>query len=232
MVSAGVKRIDADLVGDETYFRGARLGASWTWDDLQYYYGAEVSVLTVEDNVIDLVFKPAASVDEPCQIIAKPANDYVSFVNRTKTAAPGSPRSIEIFRPIGQNTAYVTGQLPLDASNHLGAVAVHDPAVFFLTRFREALAKHGIGDSGNLRTVGWLDSEATKIDLSKRVELARRIASAARDSDENDQAVAKPLRSASVAASRCHFRPLRRFGEIRRCASLPMPLRGSRTENH
>ena len=172
LAGAGVKRIDGDLVGDETYFRGARFGAGWTWDDLQYYYGAEVSALTVEDNVIDLVFKPALSQDAPCQIIAKPGSDFVSFINRTKTSARGSPHSIEIFRPLGQNTAYVTGHLPLDASNHTGAVAVHEPARFFLSRYREALAKRGILVSGNPRTVGWLDAEASKIDLSEWVELA------------------------------------------------------------
>ena len=43
--------------GDDSYFRGPPFGASWTWDDLQNYYGAPVSALTIEDNVIDLVFK-------------------------------------------------------------------------------------------------------------------------------------------------------------------------------
>ncbi|PYI86944.1 MAG: D-alanyl-D-alanine carboxypeptidase/D-alanyl-D-alanine-endopeptidase, partial [Verrucomicrobia bacterium] len=44
--TAGVKRIKGNLVGDESYFRGPPLGSGWTWDDLQYYYGAEVSALT------------------------------------------------------------------------------------------------------------------------------------------------------------------------------------------
>ena len=42
-VTTGVKRIEGDLIGDESYFRGPPYGSSWTWDGLQNYYGAEVS---------------------------------------------------------------------------------------------------------------------------------------------------------------------------------------------
>jgi serine-type D-Ala-D-Ala carboxypeptidase/endopeptidase (penicillin-binding protein 4) len=59
LAAAGVKRVSGDLVGDESFFRGPPYGSAWTWDDLNYYYGAEVSALTHEDNVVDLVFKPA-----------------------------------------------------------------------------------------------------------------------------------------------------------------------------
>src|SRR5688572_20357840 len=63
---AGIKRIDGDLVGDETFFTGPRFGANWTWDDLQNYYGAEVSALSYQDNGIDLFLKPGGKVGEPC----------------------------------------------------------------------------------------------------------------------------------------------------------------------
>src|SRR5437588_96000 len=60
LVAAGLKRIEGDLVGDESFFRGPPFGSSWTWDDLQNSYGAEVSALSQEDNVVDLVFKSGA----------------------------------------------------------------------------------------------------------------------------------------------------------------------------
>src|SRR5688572_7365294 len=43
LVNAGVRRIEGDVVGDDSYFAGPPLGAGWEWDDLQAYYGAEVS---------------------------------------------------------------------------------------------------------------------------------------------------------------------------------------------
>ncbi|HYN23886.1 MAG TPA: D-alanyl-D-alanine carboxypeptidase, partial [Pyrinomonadaceae bacterium] len=43
IAAAGVKRVEGDLVGDETYFTGPRYGSGWNWEDLQWWYGAEVS---------------------------------------------------------------------------------------------------------------------------------------------------------------------------------------------
>ena len=34
---AGIRRVEGDLVGDETFFAGAGCGANWRWYDLQYY---------------------------------------------------------------------------------------------------------------------------------------------------------------------------------------------------
>src|SRR5207302_1657960 len=72
LVAAGIKRIEGDLVGDESFFRGPPFGSSWKWDDLPNYYGAEVSALSQEDNVVDLVFKSGAKTGDPCVIVSKP----------------------------------------------------------------------------------------------------------------------------------------------------------------
>src|SRR5678816_4175300 len=65
IAAAGVKRIEGDLVGDETYFTGPPYGSGWDWEDLQWYYGAEVSALTVNDNALDLFVKPGVQVGAP-----------------------------------------------------------------------------------------------------------------------------------------------------------------------
>src|ERR1041384_5023685 len=38
IVAAGVKRVEGDLVGDESYFVGPKYGAGWEWEDLTWYY--------------------------------------------------------------------------------------------------------------------------------------------------------------------------------------------------
>jgi D-alanyl-D-alanine carboxypeptidase/D-alanyl-D-alanine-endopeptidase (penicillin-binding protein 4) len=172
LAKAGVKRIAGDLVGDESFFKGPPLGDSWTWDDLQEYYGAEVSALTVEDNTVDLVFKPATEPGQPCQVITKQATDYLKFINRTTTVTNGGPRRIHCYRPIGENTVFVHGTLPLGATNFTDAVAVHDPALWFVTLLKDALAKRGVTVAGKLRTVNWLEREVSPLDHSKLVELA------------------------------------------------------------
>ena len=169
---AGIKRVEGNLVGDDSYFRGAPFGANWTWDDLQNSYGAPANALMVEDNCIDLVFKPGPAVGQPCQIVTKPETTFVTFVNRTKTTAANTRTNIDIYRPVGENTAYVWGQVPLGSKGDDDAVSVSNPALWFVTLLKTNLAQHGITVTGGVRSVGWLEREGAPLDLSNLVEVA------------------------------------------------------------
>ena len=172
VVKAGIKRIKGDLIGDDSFFRGPHYGSSWTWDDLQYYYGAEVSALTLQENVADLIFRPGEKIGDPVKITTKPQTDYLTFINRAKTVAKGGARSIRLHRPVGENVVYVWGSLPLGDAPYEDAVAVGDATRWFVTLLKEALAKRGVKVSGNLRTVNWLDREADPLDVTRLVEVA------------------------------------------------------------
>src|SRR5262249_38308350 len=58
VAAAGVKVIDGDIVGDDSYFVYERYGEGWTQDDLMWDYGAPVSALTVNDNLVFASLKP------------------------------------------------------------------------------------------------------------------------------------------------------------------------------
>src|SRR5439155_14289550 len=171
LATAGVKRIEGDLIGDESYFRGPPFGSSWAWDDLQNYYGAEVSALSQEDNVVDLVFKPDQRIGAPCLIIARPETTFLTFINRTRTADKGGRRQINLFRAPGENTVYVSGSLPA-GTNWTDAVSVHKPALWFVTRLKEQLEQRGIAVTGKPRSANWLEREAQPLDLAKLFEIA------------------------------------------------------------
>jgi len=171
IAAVGIKQVRGDLVGDESFFRGPPFGAQWTWDDLQQYYGAESSALTVQDNVVDLILKPGPRVGLPCRILTLPETSYLTFSNRTVTMEAGSRRRISLYRPIGENVVHVSGWMPLDGTNYVDAVSVHRPALWFVTLLKDALAKRGIRVAGNLRAVDWLEREAKPNDVLKRVEL-------------------------------------------------------------
>ena len=155
--AAGVKRIQGDLIGDESFFRGPPFGSGWTWGDLQNYYGAEVSALTIHDNVLDITITSGGSLGFPCNIRVRPESAYVSFVNRTRTVVSHLPREFHLYRPIGENVIYLHGQVPVDDLGFDTSVAVHDPAAFFLFQLKAALNRSGIEVNGRMRTVTWID---------------------------------------------------------------------------
>ena len=167
---AGVKRIAGDLIGDDSFIHGPPYGSGWAWDDMQNYYGAEISALTINDNTLQVIVQPGASNGAPCRIEFSPATQYLKVRNRTQTVA-GGRRSLNFYRPIEANELYVTGQLPLGDTNYVDDVTMHNPAGLFVSFFREALARQGIRVSGRTRTANWLDQQANPRDWSKLYEL-------------------------------------------------------------
>ncbi|HLM55491.1 MAG TPA: D-alanyl-D-alanine carboxypeptidase/D-alanyl-D-alanine-endopeptidase [Pyrinomonadaceae bacterium] len=175
VAAAGVRRVEGDLVGDESYFVGGPLAPGWEWDDLQWWYGAEVSALTVNDNSVDLSVKPGARVGDPCRIAVGPPTPLVTIVDRTTTAPRGTRRELQVHRPLGQNVIEITGSLPLEDRGYTASVAVSRPALVFATMLRTALEARGVTFTGKTRTV---DSQARAdgqpLPVSSLVEVAKR----------------------------------------------------------
>lgn len=171
MASAGIKHVKGDLVGDESFFHGPPFGTQWTWDDLQNYYGAEFSALTVQDNTVDLSFKPGPRVGAPCRVTTLPNTSFLTFSNRTVTMEPGTRRRLSLYRPVGENVVYLSGWMALDDTNAVDAVSVHRPALWFVTLLKDALSRRGITVGGKARTMDWLDRQVKPGDPGKLVEL-------------------------------------------------------------
>jgi D-alanyl-D-alanine carboxypeptidase/D-alanyl-D-alanine-endopeptidase (penicillin-binding protein 4) len=171
LASAGVRRIEGDLIGDESYFTGPPIGAGWEWDDLQEYYGAEVSALTVNDNTIDVIVKPAERPGLPCRVMTGPTTSFVTIINRVQTVPKGVEASVVVYRPPGENIIYVSGRLPLDHKGYIKSFAVHNPAGLFANLFKDLLARRGIAVTGRARTIDWKYREVTPVDFTKLVEL-------------------------------------------------------------
>ncbi|HZH31370.1 MAG TPA: D-alanyl-D-alanine carboxypeptidase/D-alanyl-D-alanine-endopeptidase [Pyrinomonadaceae bacterium] len=172
VVAAGVRQVDGDLVGDESYFTGAPRSPGWEWDDLQWYYGADVSALTANDNALDLFIKPGAREGDAAAITTGPvspvvrvyvprgkeefagdAPHFLTFVNRVATAPRGTKRELSVHRPLGQNFIEVSGQIAVDDPGYTGSVAVARPALLFASMLRAALEKQGVSIKGRTRIV-------------------------------------------------------------------------------
>lgn len=154
IVAAGVKRIKGDLVGDESYFDGDSFGSGWTWQDLQWSYGAPISALTVNDNAIDLTVRPGSKAGAAVSITSgPPATSFMTIVNRATTTAKGTRSDLRIHRGLGANTMEISGTVAVGDDGFTGGVAIPDPALAFVAMLREALIKRGVKIDGRLRTV-------------------------------------------------------------------------------
>jgi D-alanyl-D-alanine carboxypeptidase/D-alanyl-D-alanine-endopeptidase (penicillin-binding protein 4) len=162
IVAAGVKRVEGDLVGDETYFTGPQYGAGWEWEDLQWWYGAEVSALTINDNALDLSVKPGAQVGAPAVITTGPPDPLLSVVNKVVTTPRGTKRDITVYRGLAADEMEVSGTIALDDRGYSGGVGISRPALLFAYLLRSSLSQRGVIITGKTRSIGPLIATPAK----------------------------------------------------------------------
>ncbi len=153
IAAAGVKRVEGDLVGDETYFTGPRWGSGWNWEDLQWWYGAEISALTINDNALDLFVKPGLVVGVPAVITTGPPDPLLAIVNRVVTGPKGSKRELTLHRGLGSDALEIHGSIPLGDQGYAAGVGISHPGLLFVYLLRSSLAQRGVIFTGKSRTV-------------------------------------------------------------------------------
>jgi D-alanyl-D-alanine carboxypeptidase/D-alanyl-D-alanine-endopeptidase (penicillin-binding protein 4) len=68
----GVKRIEGDIAGDDTWYLWQPYAAGWAIDDPQSDDGPPVSALTLNDNIITLTIRPGAAAGDTAALTWNP----------------------------------------------------------------------------------------------------------------------------------------------------------------
>jgi D-alanyl-D-alanine carboxypeptidase/D-alanyl-D-alanine-endopeptidase (penicillin-binding protein 4) len=174
IAAAGVKRIEGNLIGDESYFNTEAVPATWEWDDLQWYYGAEVSALTVNDNALDLVVRPGASAGAAATVALLPNAYGMTIVNRVTTGAAGTKREISVYRRLGSNVLEISGTIPANLDKYQSSVAAARPALVFVSMLRQLLEQKGITVAGQTRAVSAREKAVSAVSSQlPPIEIAR-----------------------------------------------------------
>ena len=144
---SGVRAVDGDVVGDDTYFLDEPYGLGWGWNDLQWSYGAPVSALTFNENADELTI--VADEQKPGATLAAwtPDVNYYSLDNQMTAITAGQIAHPGLARPPGAMLARAWGTAP--AGGLHVALAVEDPAQFAAAAFKLALLGRGIKVNGS-----------------------------------------------------------------------------------
>ena len=151
IVRHGVHSVSGDIVGDDTWFVYERYGSGWSWDDLQWGYGAPVSALSVNDNEVYLSAMPAAQVGENAVISWVPSTPYYAVENSLATSPAGDPAKPGVDRSPGSMTVRIYGRTPVGQQGLHTAMAIEDPAEYAARSLRAMLLARGVKVSGKAR---------------------------------------------------------------------------------
>ncbi len=152
LVARRIKVIDGDLIADDSYFAFERYGEGWSHEDLDRGWGAPVSALSLNDNVLFVSVLPAERAGEKAFVSLEPYTDYYQLDNRVVTAPSGSgPRSVTMERSPGSREILLWGSIPSDDPGYNEALALEDRADFVAQIFRRLLERRGIVLYGRVR---------------------------------------------------------------------------------
>lgn len=153
VAAKGVRRVEGDLVADDTWFDDVRTPSHWDPTDLQYYYAAPISALNVAPNddfdtgSVNVSIGPGEE-GGPVRVGLVPATDAVEIDNRAVTGRAGTPSTLSINRAVGSDTIVVSGSYPVSGSTFSTLRTVGKPTMYAADVFRKALQAHGVQVEG------------------------------------------------------------------------------------
>lgn len=167
----GIRRVDGNVIGDDSYFRGDPLGDGWQWTDIQWYFGAEASALSVNGNEIDVNLVPSTGDEQPALKVG--ANEGQMIVqNRMINGKPGVRTTIGVHRGLSDNNVEVWGELAPGSKGFGARLAVHNPALWAAKLFSSALKSKGIRIGGDAQARGSRVAPSQRFDPGHSIELA------------------------------------------------------------
>lgn len=164
----GIKKIQGDLIADDTWYDDVRYSADLTWTDEHEYYGSQISALTASPNkdydagTVILHLQPGEKKEKKAKISLEPETDYINIVNNTKTVASKEKYDIDIERKHGENTILVTGTIPADSAASKEWVAVWEPSMYTVNLLKSSLEEQGIEVIGKIKA-GAAKGKMTKL---------------------------------------------------------------------
>ncbi len=144
VIAGGVRRIEGDIVGDDTAYVWEPYPDGWALDDALWEYGAPVSALTVNDNVVGLRLRGERE-GEPPSITLSPPLDYYVIDNRVRVARQGGVVRLE--RLPGSRFLRLWGALAPGQTEDF-SLAIQDPALYAAQAFADALRRRGVVITG------------------------------------------------------------------------------------
>lgn len=158
MINLGIKRIDGNLIGDDSWYDDVRYSTDLSWNDEFTYYGAQISALTASPDTdydagsILVEVKPGGKSGDTARVNMTPKTNYVNVMNQAVTVSADGKENITIEREHAKNMITIKGTIPNRVSVKKEWIGVWEPTRYALSLFKQSLEEHGIQITGKIKT--------------------------------------------------------------------------------
>jgi D-alanyl-D-alanine carboxypeptidase/D-alanyl-D-alanine-endopeptidase (penicillin-binding protein 4) len=153
IAAKGIKEVCGDVIGDDSYFPRDRYPSGWEIDDMVWEYGAAISALAVNDNVVTLTLSPGENAGDAVTGSLAPETPDFFVKNEVVTSPAGVKADLTLTREPGAALVVVKGTLPAKSTPRKLQLALEEPAQHAATLLKNLLEARGIKISGIARAV-------------------------------------------------------------------------------
>lgn len=152
-VDNGLRRVEGDVVGDDTRYVWQPYPAGWSLEDAVWDYGAPVSALAFNDSRIDVLVRPGTP-GGPAVLRMDPDVGYYQIVNATRTLSSRTvPRRLDAALGPDGRRLEIWGDISARSGGREMSFAAADPALFAAQALLEELGRLGVEVQGKVRAV-------------------------------------------------------------------------------
>jgi len=143
-VAKGLKEVDGDIVGDDSYFPYDPYPAGWSVGDLFFTFGAPVSAIAFNDNSVRIAVQPGASIGDAASILVEPAAAQGGVTFEIKTGPADGKPDFAVVRQPGTNFILLRGMIPVGHPSMDLDLAITEPAETAARTLKQLLEARGV----------------------------------------------------------------------------------------
>jgi D-alanyl-D-alanine carboxypeptidase/D-alanyl-D-alanine-endopeptidase (penicillin-binding protein 4) len=147
LVRGGIRRVEGDIVGDDSAYVWTPYPEGWAVNDPIWEYGAPVSALSINDNKFSLRIGPGQEAGDPATLLLSPPLEFYAIDNRLRTVSTGE-RKIQVDREPGSRQVRLWGSITLKDRGSTQLLGIDDPALYAATALYDALTRKGVSVLG------------------------------------------------------------------------------------
>jgi len=147
LLRTGIRKVDGDLIIDDTLFDQVRFDESRQENRVDRAYDAPVGAMSFNWNSVNIFVRPGASGAE-ARVYLDPENSYLKLVNKTKTVG-GDDQNLNVDRQ--KNTIHISGKIGTSSKEAVIYKSILEPDLWAGENLRAFLKQRSIEVTGDVK---------------------------------------------------------------------------------
>ncbi|MGO9590016.1 MAG: D-alanyl-D-alanine carboxypeptidase/D-alanyl-D-alanine-endopeptidase [Candidatus Acidiferrales bacterium] len=160
-VAKGLREVDGDIIADDSYFPYDPYPAGWNTGDLFFAFGAPISAIAFNDNVVTLLVHTGERAGDAATITTDPSAAADMFGHDITTVAPGTNFNVAVVRQPGVDFIQIRGTIPEGHAPVRLDLAMTSPAETAARTLKDLLEARGVHVTGGVRVQHAAPPEST-----------------------------------------------------------------------